>query len=261
MSDLRSLQRRFQDYLIGSSEAIKKDIVSTSDALAEHRLGTYFNAYRIRLLDCLAIDYSGLQKYLGPHAFESLALDYIKAHPPSHPSVRWFGKYLVEYLRSTYAHKDREFLSELANFEWAQGLVFDARDEPGLYRLEDMALVPAEAWPAIRISFKPAMRWLDLNWNIGPYWVALDGDEALPEKSRNEYPVRWLLWRKNRDPFWRSLEVHEAWAIEAAQNGASFAEICEGLCEWISEDAVAMSAAGLLKQWISDDLVKRVDFQ
>ncbi|MCZ6668536.1 MAG: DUF2063 domain-containing protein, partial [Gammaproteobacteria bacterium] len=106
-----------------------------------------------------------------------------------------------------------------------------------------------------------AMRWLDLNWNIGPYWMALDGDEALPEKSRNEYPVRWLLWRKNRDPFWRSLEVHEAWAIEAAQNGARFAEICEGLCEWISEDAVAMTAAGLLKQWISDDLVERVDFQ
>ena len=65
MSHLRSLQRRFQAYLTESSEAIKKDIVSTPDAPAEHRLGTYFNAYRIRLIDCLAIDYSGLQKYLG----------------------------------------------------------------------------------------------------------------------------------------------------------------------------------------------------
>ena len=261
MNHLRNLQRRFQAYLTGSSDAIKKDIVSTRNALAEHRLGTYFNAYRIRLIDCLAIDYSGLQKYLGEQVFENLALAYLKAHPSSQPSIRWFGKDLVDYLASTYTHQDREFLSELANFEWTQGLVFDARDETSLYRLDDMAMVPAEAWPEIRINFKPAMRWLDLNWNIGPCWVALDDDQEMPEKQRNEYPVRWLLWRKNRDPFWRSLEIHEAWAIEAALNGANFARLCEGLCEWISEDTVAITAAGLLKQWIGDDLVERIDFQ
>jgi len=49
MSHLRDLQLRFQDYLIDGSEAIEKDIVSTENALAEHRLGTYYNTYRIRL--------------------------------------------------------------------------------------------------------------------------------------------------------------------------------------------------------------------
>ena len=146
MSHLRSLQRRFQAYLTESSEAIKKDIVSTPDAPAEHRLGTYFNAYRIRLIDCLAIDYSGLQKYLGDQAFENLALAYLEAHPSSAPSIRWFGKDLFEYLASTYTHRDREFLSELANFEWTQGLVFDARDETRLYRLDDMAMPPSRRW-------------------------------------------------------------------------------------------------------------------
>jgi len=260
MTELQSLQRRFQDYLRGSSDEIEKDIVSSSDALAEHRLGIYFNAYRIRLIDCLATEYSGLQKHLGQQNFESLALDYLKTYPSSHPSVRWFGKHLVEYLRTISAHEEREFLGELAGFEWAKGLVFDGHDAASLYTIEEMADVPQRAWPCIQVRFVTAMRWLDCYWNVCPYWSAIDQGEKLPELDRKDYPLRWLIWRKDRDPYWRSLEVHEAWAIEAAQNGASFAELCEGLCEWISEDAVAITAAGLLKQWISDDLVVRIDY-
>jgi hypothetical protein len=54
---------------------------------------------------------------------------------------------------------------------------------------------------------------------------------------------------------WRSLEVHEAWAIEQASNGANFAEICEGLLEWIDAQQVALVGAGFLKQWVSDELI------
>jgi hypothetical protein len=54
---------------------------------------------------------------------------------------------------------------------------------------------------------------------------------------------------------WRSLEVHEAWALEQATNGVSFAQICEGLLEWIDESQVALVGAGFLKQWVSDKLI------
>jgi hypothetical protein len=261
MSDLRSLQRRFQDYLRGSSDAIEKDIVSTSDALAEHRLGTYFNAYRIRLIDCLAIEFSGLHQHLGQQAFENLALNYLKHYPSSHPSVRWFGEDLVEYLRSTSDLEDRDFLSELARFEWTKGLVFDDYDSTTPYSIEDMAQVPQQAWPGIQVEFIAAMRWLDFYSNACPYWVALDNSETLPTIEFGDYPVRWLVWRKKRNPYWRSLEAHEAWAIEAAVKGADFSDICEGLCEWISEDQVALIAAGFLKQWISDELITRVNYE
>ena len=67
MKHLRKLQRRFQDYLIGGSEDIEQDIISTDTALAEHRLGTYYNAYRIRLIDCLAVDYAAPGEFDSPH--------------------------------------------------------------------------------------------------------------------------------------------------------------------------------------------------
>ena len=65
MSNLRRLQSRFQNYLLGISNEIESDIINTEEALAEHRLGAYYNAYRIRLIDALAVDYSALQKHLG----------------------------------------------------------------------------------------------------------------------------------------------------------------------------------------------------
>ncbi len=259
MSQLRDLQLRFQDYLIGDSEDIEADIVSTENARAEHRLGAYYNAYRIRLIDCLAIDYSALEQYLGRETFENLALDYLRHYPSRHPSVRWFGRHLPEYLRNVYQGEEQEFLQELVSYEWAQTLVFDAAGSDSLFQLEDMAQIAPEDWPQLRFHFKPAMRWLDLQWNIPPIENAIDSGTEPPQKHRADFPQRWLLWRRDLKTYWRSLEVHEAWAIEQAADGANFATICEGLLEWIDAEQVALTAAGFLKQWISDQLLTNLD--
>jgi len=255
MSHLRDLQLRFQDYLISGAEDIEADIVSTENALAEHRLGTYYNAYRIRLIDCLAVDYSALEKTLGREAFENLALDYLRRYPSRHPSVRWFGASLPEFLQRHYRGDDAEFLQELATYEWAQASVFDAADSDRLVQLDDIARFAPEDWPELRFAFKAALRWLDLYWNVPQIESALDGASEAPSRQRAEFPQRWLLWRQDMKTHWRSLDVHEAWAIEQAAGGASFAEICEGLLEWIDAEQVALVAAGFLKQWSSDQLL------
>ncbi len=255
--DLRTLQKRFQEYLTGDSEAFEQDIVSSEDALAEHRLGAYYNAYRIRLIDCLATDFSGLQKVLGDEAFEMMVLDYLKLYPSRHPSVRLVGQHMVEFLLHSEL-EDRDFLAELADFEWSQGLCFDAADSEHIFNLEQMAEIAPQAWPQLQLQFHPSLRWLDLHWNVVPYWVALDDKDTLPTKQYAETPTRWLLWRQQMSPHWRSLDVAEAWAIEAASQGASFAELCEGLLEWLGEAQVAVTAAGYLKQWIHDELIVAV---
>lgn len=261
MSHLRELQRRFQEYLIDGSEAITRDIISTDNALAEHRLGTYYNAYRIRLIDCLAVDYAALDKCLGREAFENIALDYLARYPSTHPSVRWFGASLADYLRDHYHGDEQEFLAELASYEWTQSLVFDAADSDRLVQLDDMAQVPASAWPGLGFQFKPAMRWLDLYWNVPQIENAFNLDADPPPKIRAEHPQRWLLWRQDLKTHWRSLDVHEAWAIEQARHGASFAAICEGLLEWVDAAQVSLTAAGFLRQWISDQLLLSLDPQ
>ena len=255
MSRLRDLQRRFQDYLVDDSPAIEADIVSTENALARHRLGAYYNAYRIRLIDALAVDYAALDSYLGRETFERLALDYLHEYPSRHPSVRWFGRHLPAFLEQRYDDDDAELVHELAAYEWAQTGVFDAPDSPRLVQLEDMAHYPPESWPDLRFSFKAAIVWLDLHWNVTQLKAAADKEATLPEPRRTDIPQRWLLWRRDFKIHWRSLDVHEAWALEQAQGGANFATICEGLMEWVDADQVALVAAGFLKQWISDQLL------
>ena len=258
MTDLRQLQLRFQDYLIGASDEIENDIVSTEGALAEHRLGAYYNAYRIRLIDCLAVDYQALEKYLGRDAFEQLALDYLARYPSTDPSVRWFGRHLAQYLRDDYRGEEQEFLFELASYEWAQTTVFDAADSPRLATAEEVAAILPEDWPGLRFEFQPALRWLDLHWNVAQIESACDKGEAVPEPRRQEYPLRWLLWRRELKTYWRSLDVDEAWAIEQAAAGENFGSICEGLLEWIDSEQVALRAAGFLRQWVTDGLLARI---
>ena len=258
MSHLQELQRRFQDYLVDGSDAIEADIVSTANALAEHRLGAYYNAYRIRLIDALAVDYSALEKYLGRESFETMTLDYLHRYPSRQRSVRWFGQHLPAYLERYHRAEDAEFVRELARYEWAQASVFDAADSPSLVQLDDMAQFPPDVWPALRFEFKPALCWLDLYWNVPQVESALDDGQAMPPTQRSEFPLRWLLWRREFKTFWRSLDVHEAWALEQAANGANFAEICEGLLEWVDAEQAALVAAGFLKQWINDQMVVRI---
>lgn len=259
MTQLHDLQLRFQDYLIGGLEDIEQDIISSKDALAEHRLGVYYNAYRIRLIDCLAVDFPALENHLGREAFEALALDYLERFPSKHPSIRWFGKNLPTYMREVYDDHEAEFLRELVDYEWAQTCVFDAADRAHIFQLEAMAEVPAESWPELTFEFIPAMRWLDLYWNVATIKNTLANGETAPPPQRNDLPLRWLLWRRDTKTYWRSLEVHEAWAIEQAGLGVNFAAICEGLLEWIDAQQVALVAAGLLKQWVSDQLVVVLD--
>ena len=256
--ELRNLQYRFQEYIEGKSEDFEKDIVSSDKALAEHRLGAYYNAYRIRLIDCLATDFPILQKELGEEAFEFLVLDYLKDYPSDHPSVRWVGQHMVEFLQHS-THQQSDFLAELALFEWTQGLCFDAANNDQLFTFDDMATIPPEQWPGMTFAFTSATRWLDLSWNIPPVWTALDADEEPPQKQKAKFPIRWLMWRKDFRPNWRSLDVAEAWALGAAVNGANFAELCGGLLEWFGEETVSITAAGYLKQWIHDEIIANVD--
>lgn len=79
-----------------------------------------------------------------------------------------------------------------------------------------------------------------------------------PALEQSDYPVAWLVWRQDLLTYFRSLNVDEAWALDALRRGETFAAICEGLTEWIDAQNVAVHAAGLLKQWLIDGLISEI---
>lgn len=253
--ELKKIQQRFKDYITGHSEDFVNDIVSTEEALAEHRLGAYYNAYRLRLIEALASDYSGVQHLLGEETFEYLVLDYLKQYPSQYPSIRWAGQHMAEFLQQQNALQDQLYTVEMARFEWQQGLCFDSSDSDSPLDLSIMTDIPPDSWPQMQFRFHPSVTWLDLQCNVPTYWIAIEEKQQPPIKQCEAIATRWLMWRKQLSPNWRSLDSAEAWAIEQAVQGANFADLCEGMLEWHGEDQVALMAAGFLKQWISDSMI------
>jgi GNAT superfamily N-acetyltransferase len=232
-------------------------VAGGSNASAETRLAIYAEAIRLRFLEVLGEDYPGVHAMLGDDGFRTLADAYGQAHPSRQRSIRWFGRHLPAFLRATAPWCDHPMLSEMALFEWSKGELLDAADS-SIVGVDDIAAIPAEQWAGIGPTLVPALRRLALEWNVPALWSAVQSGETPPPPARLESAVVWLLWRQGIHIRWRSIDSHEAWALQACADGEDFDFICDGLCERIGEDAAAFRAATYLKQWASDGLLAAV---
>lgn len=253
MSGLHELQKKFQDYVLVPEPGMEDEVAGTANADAATRLEIYSDAYRLRLIEALAGDYETVKALAGEIEFDRLAREYIAAHPSTHYNVRWFGAAFADFLREAAA--DSPHLSETARFEWAMTLAFDAPDEPAI-AVEAMAQIPAQAWPGMTFVAHPSLQLLQLDFNVPEIWKAVDSGGKLPSLRHETVP--WIIWRRDYKTYFRSVSDDENFALGALVSGASFADICAGLTEWVDEDSVALHAAGLLKGWISEGLLRSV---
>lgn len=258
MTGLAELQAQFKAYLLERDRRLERLTVGSERLPAADRLAVYSNAYRLRLLEILAEDFPGVRGLAGNETFDALGSAYIEAHPSSHPSVRWFGRCLAAFLRDTSPWREQPHLAEMAAFEWMQGEVMDAADSDTV-TAGDLGGLAVEDWPAMRIGFQAAMRRLDLRWNVPVAWQAIRNEEPPPSPAQAARPVPWLLWRRNLEVHWRSLEEDEAYTLDTARDGAAFGDVCEGLLARTHDDQVPLRAAGFLKRWVLDELVARID--
>lgn len=256
MSALTSLQKDFQRSVMHGGDDALAHIVGTDAAAADERLKVYYDAYRLRLLDILESDFAGLRSLVDAREFESLGLAYLDAHPSAHPSVRWFGEQLPAFLARAQPWAARPELAQMAELEWLRGRAFDAAEAPAV-SVDELAAVPAEAWPAVCIRFHPSLRQLALDFNVAKIWQAVSREDAPPLEK---YPATtpWLIWRQGLTVFWRSEHPAEDFAVSAFRSGADFTAVCAGLCDWYSEADVPGIAVGLLRQWTGEGLISAV---
>lgn len=238
-------QATLQAWLLHAAPGMQPRIAGTDAVDRAHRLRIYADAYRMRLLQVLAEDYPALRAVLGAATFDRVCTRYLHAHPSRHPSVRWFGAGLADWLRSTGQPETRV---ATARFEWAQGELFDAPDASPCDE-EALQALPATAWPSLRLALIPALRLLDDVGNAPDRAAAVaEGHPPARWRRRN---VTWLLWRQHFDVHWRALPADEARALASVAGGAAFAEWCGEL----TGSQPAWRAAGLLKRWLADGLI------
>jgi len=254
MSTLIQLQRDFQDYVYGSNDGMLAYVVGDAKLTAEERLNVYAEAYRLRLTEVLANEFPGLKMLASERGFEVLADDYIKSSPSSQFNVRWYGAGLVDFLSSAEPWGKDPALAEMAAWEDAMSLVFDARDESTVTVADISAVAPTD-WPAMIPVLQHALRCVSLHWNVAAIRKAVDEMAVIPTLGALEISECRLVWRKELTVYHRALEPDEAWAIQALDGNLCFGELCDGLCRWHDEEAVPFRAAALLRRWVEDGLL------
>ena len=255
MGSLGDLQRAFQDYLLVGSDAFQTAVRDTTKADRITLLGVYRDGYALRLIEVLTSDYPGLMAMAGPADFDHVARAYIAAHPSRHPSVRWFGKGLADFMSRTPPYDKAPAAAEMARFEWALGEAFDSPDVTPIAADALMAL-PPEAWETLAFTALPSLRRFTFAFEVAQAWQRRD--EVEPgnlEIARATEPVTWVIWRPERISNFRSLETDEAAMLDALVAGRTFPDLCEAVAPFSGDDQAPARAAGLLRTWVEAGMI------
>lgn len=253
MSQLAKLQAEFQASIMDeNNETFKKRIIDDAVVGADKRISIYADAYRLRIIEALSTAYPKLHMLLGDELFDTTARQYIDSYPSEYRNMRWVGDRMSEHLLNVLPQ--HPIAAELASFEWALGLAFDAESAPTV-SVQDLAVIPPETWGALSFHLHPAVQLLDLHWNVIPVWQALDAEEAPPAAMQNDEPC--LVWRSDLNSHYRSLDAQEFNAIQQIKAGARFGGLCESLFEALSETAT-QQAAQYLASWLEAGIISQI---
>jgi hypothetical protein len=237
-------------------------ITADEEETAIERLDVYANMYFFRLLEALESEVPKVAKLLGHDAFHALVVDYLAAHPSTHPSLRHAADSLPDFLARHRTSATRPDLPDLARLELARNDVFHGPDSPSI-DARDLAELAPDAWPRLRFRVSPTVRWLRLCASTVPLWRAVA--DGAPPPDADAAIAGCVVWRSRTpghdDQVWhRNASLGELTALEAAAARATFADICEiSAAHLDSRPADATEAARpaleALVRWIGDGLL------
>jgi hypothetical protein len=252
---LRQLQREMQRELLGEESLIEAHIADTPPLTREARIGIYCHAYVARLIEALQNYYPVLYQILGDEDFEAFGAAFVRAHPSVHRSIRWYGREVPDFLRVEPPFAEWPIFAEVARFEWSLAKAFDSADSGPLGRAALASVEPAE-WANLTFRFHPSVQRLTFEWNTAAVWKALSVEEGPPPApERSAEAVEWLVWRRDLENYFRSLDPVEATALDAALAGCNFAEVCGALAQQLPEGEVPLRAASLIATWLDGGLL------
>ena len=125
------------DLLSNANATSIEDVICHSDKLtAQEHLGIYQRSYIARLRNCMSQQFSVLEYALGEDLFCAFADDYLASKPSQNYNLSFLGAHFAEYLENNRPDIDEDvkeewidFMIELARFEYAIGVLFDAKAE------------------------------------------------------------------------------------------------------------------------------------
>lgn len=248
---LAELQAGFQTYLLQDSPDAQTSkpffnaMVDDKTVGIHKRLNIYHHAYRARMQEALGTVYVNLHQYLGCQTFNQIVQAYIAQSPSTYRNLRWMGDTLADYLVEVMP--DQVLIADLARFEWALSLAFDAEDQPTL-TIEDLAQIPPESWSDLSFDWHASVQIKAAHSHVVPAWQALDAGQT-PQVI--EEATTYVVWRQDMMSYFKTLDDQEKLAITFMYKKHTFGELCEALAGVVGEEQAMTVAAGYLSEWLN----------
>jgi hypothetical protein len=223
---------------------VERVVLPSARLSGNERIEIYHDAYRARLVECLADDYPALRHAIGEERFEALCHAYMAEHPSRSPNLNFFGRHMSAFCRTSGAVP--EWASDLAALEWALVEVIHVAPVESPSE-ETLAKIAPGDWPRARFAPSNAVRVLEFDHAVNAYFQAYNTGAASGEPERG-----WSSTAVFRDgaTIWRMDMSRPMHALLAALLGG--APLGEALDALASSGALVEDEAPLVMHWFRD---------
>jgi hypothetical protein len=148
---------------------------------ATERLRIHRNNTLLGLINPLAGSFPVVAKLVGEEFFERMALDFIRAHPPTRPELLAYGQELPGFIATYAAAAAVPYLSDMARLELAYNVAYNAVDREPLVPAVLQRFSPAQL-ETLRLAPHPSLRFVASDFPLLAIWQAhqADGDLDRP---------------------------------------------------------------------------------
>lgn len=261
ISELKKLQDDFMQYLLNpsqqSGEQFHQWVDEQSGLAASKRMQIYANGYVLRLRETIDTDHELLGLYLGDELFDKMVEGYVRAHPSTFRSLRQFADALPAYLAEDEFFSQYPQISELAAFERRLINSFDAADSEHA-TFETLQAIAPEQWPNICFRFHASVQIFRCQTNAVECWQALKQQQTPPEPEVGELRT-WLIWRgQERLTEFMSISPSQHALLLGFLQGNNFAEQCQSMLEWFTEEDAPMQVLQALQAWFKMGIIRTI---
>jgi hypothetical protein len=223
-------------------------------------LAVYRASYRARLIEAMRETFTRTARLVGDEAFHQAAAHHLVTHPPSGWTLDLVGEGFDLTCCDLFA--DDNEVGEIAWLEWAMHRCFAAANAhpmtaAQLSELSDGFDPPA--WARLRFGFAPGLALHRVRYDLVRLWQSLADVAQTADIALLDAPGRVAVRREGERPVFVRVDQHEALALAAMMNGASFGDACEALADAVGEAGAAQLAGASIGRWLGRGWVARID--
>ncbi|MEL7198316.1 MAG: DNA-binding domain-containing protein [Pseudomonadota bacterium] len=227
-------------------------------------MAVYRGNYRSAIMDTLASSFERTASYVGEDAFRQASMHHAITHPPHHWTIEAVGEGFDQACAQLFS--DNPEVAELAWLEWS---MLEASRSADCVPLDPASFAGASAefadadWAELKLTFLPQAVARSVEHDLAGIWRSLDEDMGQEVQIAPPATRGCIVWREGEWPTFLMVDVSNAAAFSAMQQGASYAEVVGLLAgpepdEAPDQEAVqnaAMKAGEFLGLWLNEGLI------